>query len=160
VARGFDIRSVPIVRSIFWLRERALGARPDARWRGAGLVADMQAIGWEPLADESDLFIAGAVCQPWQADVLFRSIPAERFASFAEPGLVKIAWTLEAQALGPEVTRFANETRAAATDDAARVKFLHYWRTFRIGIVMIRLALLPALRREAERRFRLGVSGR
>jgi len=160
VARGFDIQSIRIVRLIFWLRERALGAKRGARWRGAGLVADMRAIGWVPLADESDrLFIAGAVCQPWQADVMFRSVPAERFASFTEPDLVKIAWTLEAQTLAPALTRFATETRAVATDDIARAKFLRYWRTFRAGIVLIRLLLLPALRREAERRFRRQSTG-
>ncbi len=38
------------------------------------------------------------------------------------------------------------------TDDAARKKFRRYWRVFGMGIVLIRWLLLPALRREAERR--------
>jgi len=87
-------------------------------------------------------------------DVVFAPIAPDQFAGFSEPGQVKIAWTLEAEPLSPTVTRFATETRAAATSPEARRQFLRYWRKFGIGIVLIRLALLPALRREAERRWR------
>ncbi len=67
---------------------------------------------------------------------------------------VKIAWTLEAEALGPALTRFATETRVVATDAQARTKFRRYWRRFGIGIVMIRQLLLPAIRRQAEQQWR------
>ena len=49
-------------------------------------------------------------------------------------------------------TRFATETRAAATDEASRAKFRRYWRFAGPGILLIRKLLLPAVRREAERR--------
>jgi len=81
-------------------------------------------------------------------------VAPEQFAAYAEPDQVKIAWTLEAEALGPALTRFATETRVVATDDHARTKFRRYWRIFGIGIVMIRRLLLPALRRQAERQWR------
>jgi hypothetical protein len=55
------------------------------------------------------------------ANVGFVAIPAERFAAYAEPDQVKIAWTLEAEALGPARTRFAHETRVVATDAGARL---------------------------------------
>jgi hypothetical protein len=66
---------------------------------------------------------------------------------------VKIAWTLEAESLGSAVTRFAHETRAMATDAGARIRFRRYWRWARFGIVGIRLLLMPAIRRAAERRW-------
>jgi hypothetical protein len=40
-----------------------------------------------------------------------------------------------------------------ATDAGARLKFRRYWRWARFGIVAIRLLLLPAIRRAAERRW-------
>ncbi len=83
----------------------------------------------------------------------FVAIPPETFAAYAEPGQVKIAWSLEAVETAPNVTRFAQETRAVATDAAARAKFLRYWRWARFGIVAIRLLMLPAVKREAERRW-------
>jgi hypothetical protein len=93
-------------------------------------------------------------CQPWQADVVFSPIAPEQFATYAEPDRVKIASTLEAEALGPALTRFATETRVVATDEQVRTKFRRYWHIFGIGIVMIRRFLLPALRRQAERQWR------
>ena len=46
----------------------------------------------------------------------------------------------------------ATETRAVATDEASRGKFRRYWRFAGPGILLIRKLLLPAVRREAERR--------
>jgi hypothetical protein len=84
--------------------------------------------------------------------VVFTPVAPERFAAFSEPDMVKIVWTLEAEPLGPALTRFRTETRVLATDDWARRRFRRYWRMFGAGIVLIRWLLLPALRREAERR--------
>jgi hypothetical protein len=152
-ARELDIQSIPLVRAIFSLRTRVLGAKVTPR-RSAGLVDDMLSLGWGRLAEEPErYFVAGAVCQPWQANVTFRAIDPEQFASFAEPGLVKIAWTLEAEPLSPSVTRFATETRVVATDDNARARFQHYWWAFGTGIVLIRWLLLGAIRRQAEQRW-------
>jgi hypothetical protein len=155
VARHFDLQSIRMVRALFWLRAKMLGARRPAARRSTGLVADMLALGWACLADDpGHFFVAGAACQPWQADVVFVPIAPEQFATYAEPDRVKIAWTLEAKALGPALTRFATETRVVATDGQARTKFRRYWRLFGVGIVMTRRFLLPALRRQAERQWR------
>jgi hypothetical protein len=152
-ARELDIQSIPLVRAIFSLRTRLLGAKVVPR-RPAGLVDEMLSLGWGRLAEDPErYFVAGAVCQPWQANVTFRAIDPEQFASFAEPGLVKIAWTLEAEPLGPSVTRFATETRVVATDESARVSFRRYWWAFGTGIVLIRWLLLGAIRRQAEQRW-------
>jgi len=83
-------------------------------------------------------------------------VEASRFASYAEPGVVKIAWTLESEPLGPTLTSLTSETRAVATDAAARMDFLRYWRWARFGIVGIRRLLLPAIRRSAEQRWSAG----
>jgi hypothetical protein len=154
LARNFDLQSIFFIRAIFWLRAKVLGAKMETPPRRLGLVADMLALGWVRLAEEHNhFFVAGAACQPWQAHVVFSPIPPERFADFADPDRVKIAWTLEAEVLEPALTRFATETRAAATDDQARKKFRRYWRAFGIGALLIRRLLLLALRRQAERRW-------
>jgi len=155
VARNFDIQSIRVIRVLFWMRARILGSRAPTTNRPTSLVSGMLQIGWKCLADEpGSLFIAGAACQPWRADVTFAPIAPEQFAGYAEPDRVKILWTLQADALGPENTRFSTETRVVATDDQARMKFRRYWGVFGVGIVMIRLFLLTAVRRDAERRWR------
>ena len=56
------------------------------------MLEELTDLGWGILAeDPGRLIVGGAVCQPWNADVVFRAIPAADFAAFAEPGLVKIA---------------------------------------------------------------------
>jgi hypothetical protein len=154
VARGFSMQSIPLVRAIFRLRALVMGAEQPASWPPAGIVAETQAMGWGKLGEEPGCwYVAGAVCQPWRGDVVFRPVAAEALAAFAEPDLVKIAWTLEVEALAADRTRLATETRAQGTDPPARKKFLHYWRWAGVGIVLIRWLLLPAVRRVAERRF-------
>lgn len=153
VATGMDLQSLPLVRLIFRLRERFMGATPPPR-AAQGLLPELLGLGWGILIDRPGRLIAGgAACQPWKADVVFRPIEPERFASYAEPEQVKIAWTFEAEPMGPASSRFMTETRAVATDRLARIRFRRYWRWARFGIVAIRLLLLPAIRREAERQW-------
>ncbi|GMV58119.1 MAG: hypothetical protein AMXMBFR72_12300 [Betaproteobacteria bacterium] len=150
----FDMQSLPLVKAIFRLRERFMRATPAAPRKPQGIVAETRALGWGLLLETPGRLIAcGATCQPWLADVKFTPIAPEQFAAYAEPDQVKIAWTLEAEPLGPATTRFAQETRAIATDASARAKFRRYWRWARFGIVAIRLLLLPAVRRTAQRRW-------
>lgn len=154
VAAGLDLQALPLVRGIFRLREQFMGATPRPRPRRS-LVQDLAGLGWAIRAAEPGrLILGGAACQPWKPDVVFRPLDPDGFATYTEPDQVKIAWTLESEPLGPELTHFATETRAVATDAAALGKFRRYWRWSRFGIIAIRLLLLPAIRKEAERRFR------
>jgi len=154
VARNFDLESISLVRWTFWLRAKLLRALATLA-RPTALISNMTELGWGVLAEEPGKYLlAGAFCQPWEGNVAFQPIPPERFASFAEPGQVKIVWTLEVESLGPNLTRLATETRVRATDDAARAKFRSYWRMFSPGILMIRRLILRAVRRQAESSWR------
>lgn len=154
VAANFDLQALPLVRAIFRLREKLMRAAPSSPRKPQGLLAEMRSLGWGLLLEEpARLIVCGATCRPWQANTVFTPIAPQRFASYAEPNEVKIAWTLEAEALGAALTRFSHETRAVATDADARMRFRSYWRWARFGIVTIRILLLPAIRREAERRW-------
>lgn len=154
-AREQDLLRLPLVRPIFRAREIILGATPDNRPQPPGLVAATLAIGWGILADVPDReLVVGAVTKPWEPNVTFRAIPPEGFASFGEPGFVKIAWTLRADPIDAETSVFRTETRAMATDAAARARFRRYWALASPGIALIRRLSLRPLAREAERRAR------
>lgn len=154
VASNFDMQSLPLVRMIFWLRERLMHSGGHTPRKPQGILEETRQLGWGLLAEEPRRTVVyGARCRPWLANVKFSSIAPGDFSAYAEPGEVKIAWTLEARPLGPALTRFAQETRAVATDEAARIKFRWYWRWARFGIVAIRLLMLPAIRRTAEQRW-------
>jgi hypothetical protein len=150
----FDLESLGVVRALFRIRGWMLRARPLPSHVARGLVDRLSSIGWGTLAHEPGRQrVFGAVTRPWEGDVRFTPVAPEAFASFAEPGLVKIAWTLEAER-DPrrlDVTVFRTETRASGTDTDARRRFRRYWRLVRPGVVLIRLVLLPAVRRKCER---------
>ena len=161
VAANFDMQSPPMVRAVFWLRERFMGASRVSRRKPQGLLAETQALGWSLLCESPGrLIVCGAACQPWLADVKFIPVSADRFGTYSVPNHVKIAWSLEAEEVAPSTTRFAQETRVVATDAEAKMRFQAYWRWARFGIVSIRLLLLPAIRRVAERRWKRGAAER
>lgn len=152
-AYDYDLQSIWLIRAIISTRKFILRGAPEAkRDKPIGLVEETRQLGWGTLVETPGrLLICGAGCQPWFGDVKFTAIPAEQFAAFAEPDQVKIVWSLETVEVAPHVTRLAHEVRAVATDGEARRKFLRYWRWSRFGIITIRLLLLPAIRRRAER---------
>lgn len=156
VATEIDLQSLAPVRWIFRLREKLMRAGPLPPRHPQAMLQELLGLGWGILLEQPGrLIVGGAACQPWKADVVFRAIPAAQFASYNEPDQVKIAWTLEAEPIGTALTHFSSETRVVATDAAARARFRRYWRWARFGIVAIRRLLLPAVRREAERRWRV-----
>lgn len=156
-AMRFDLQSVPLVHTIFWLRAKILGARFERMAKG--LVEETTSLGWGRLAyTPGREIVMGAVTQPWIGEVKFRPIPAESFVAFDEPDMVKIVWTLEVEPLGPELTRFSTQTRVIATDAGARTKFMAYWRKFSIGIRAIRRLGLWGVKRMAERQYRRSTS--
>jgi hypothetical protein len=154
VAAELDMQSLPAVKMIFWLREKLTRATRAAPRKPQGILEETRSLGWGLLAERPGRFVVcGAACQPWLADVEFEAVAPDQFETYAQRDQVKIAWTLEAAEIGPGMTRFGQETRAVATDEQARIKFRRYWRWARFGIVAIRLLMLPAVRRAAERRW-------
>lgn len=153
-ARAMDLEDSRIIRAIFKMRELLLRSEKSPE-RPRGMYEGMRALGWGVLAETAHEIVFGAVTKPWQANPVFRAVSPEAFAAFAEPDYVKIAWTLRADPspLGGAV--FRTETRAMATDPDARAKFRRYWALLSPGIILIRAAMLPALREAAEQRWRL-----
>ena len=146
------LHSLP-VSTIVRIREIALGAARDRRARPRTLLAETLAMGWGVLAEVPGReIVVGAVTKPWEPNVVFHALPPEQFASFNEPGFVKIAWTLRADPVDAGSSVFRTETRTMTTDRVARAKFRRYWSFVSPGVVLIRRLSLSPLKREAERR--------
>src|SRR5215208_508808 len=110
-AREQDLFRLPLVRAIFKTREFVLRATPADRPQPRGLLAVTLALGWGVLAEVADReIVVGAVTKPWEPNVTFRALPADEFAAFAEPGFVKIAWTLRSDRIDGETSIFRTET--------------------------------------------------
>jgi hypothetical protein len=155
-ARAMDLNRSPLVRVIFELRALPTRARGEHVAREPrSLVAETRALGWRELIEVPDrLLVMGAVTRAWEGAPVFRGLAPEAFREFAEPGYVKILWTLEADPIGPARSRFRTETRAVTTDPTARARFRSYWALVSPGVRTIRRESLRLVRREAERRLR------
>ena len=152
-ARRLDLSQDPIIRAVFKGRELVMGAEPGPPREPRGMLDDLLAFGWVVLADMPDReIVLGAVTKPWEANPVFRSVPADQFAAFAEPAYVKIALTLRADPTGASTSIFRTETRALATDAFARERFRMYWSFLSPGIWLIRQMMLRPVVREAARR--------
>jgi hypothetical protein len=159
-AQAIELLHLPLVRCLVRAREVILGAVPDATSRPRGLRAEAVALGWVVLAEVPGREVVfGSVTKPWEANVTFRSVPPDRFRGFAEPGYVKIVWTLRSAPNGAQGSIFETETRAGATDPLARRRFRRYWSLVSPGIIIIRWAALRPIKLEAERRARAEVPG-
>ena len=155
-ATHMNLLASPAIRAIFRARELVLGSDAPPAPDRESFIDQMVAIGWGVLAEVPDReIVMGAVTQPWMANVVFRGLPPAEFSAFAEPGYVKIAWTLRADPAGPSESIFRTETRVMTTDAEARRQFRWYWARFSPGIVLIRRVLLGQVKREAERREQL-----
>lgn len=154
VLRSMDPLMSPLVRAIFRGRELLVGAAHQPPHERQGIVEQTVALGWRVLVEEPGReIVVGAVTKPWEANVVFRGLPADQFADFAEPGYVKIAWTLAVEGIGAERSVVWTETRVMTTDIEARKRFRRYWSVFSPGILAIRRAGLRRVRADAERRF-------
>jgi hypothetical protein len=155
-AKQMRLLDSPAIRAIFRLRQLAMGGEPDARPHPPWLFEQMQSIGWVVLAERAGREVVfGTATQPWQAAPVFRSIPADQFLTFSEPGFVKIVWTLRADPVDDSRSVFHTETRVCTTDAEARERFRRYWSYVAPGVELIRLAMLRPLKQDCERRMRV-----
>jgi hypothetical protein len=154
-AKETDLQGGPVASAIFWLRAvpALLRGEPFRPQGSRGIVAETLGLGWGVLAEVPDReIVVGAYTQPWHEQVRFHPLPPEEFAGFNQPGYVKIVWTLGAEPLGPNQSLLVTRTRAVATDPESRKRFRRYWAPMSAGIILIRYAGLPRMRKEAERR--------
>ena len=81
-----DLQQSNIVRAIFKGRELILGSEPEKNALPRGLLAQVKALGWGMLAEiPGREIVMGAVTRPWEANVVFRALPPDAFATFGSP---------------------------------------------------------------------------
>jgi hypothetical protein len=157
-ARDLDLNRSAIVRAVFAGRSLLMGATSPKDESPAPLTEKALALGWGILAEiPGRKIVFGAVAKPWNADVVFESVPADEFAAFDRPGYAKIVWTLEAEPMGPDRSIARTETRVVTTDRLARERFRRYWAVVSPGVRLIRRQMLRVLRAGAERMWHAGV---
>jgi hypothetical protein len=149
-AQNVELTDSAVVRVIFNARSLVMGSRETGDALPRPFIEQVKALGWGVLEETPGREIVfGAVCKPWEGDVKFRAV--DDFASFAEPGYAKIAWSLSVDALGGTRALVRTETRVVTTGAESRKLFRRYWSFASPGIRLIRREMLRMIKRRAEK---------
>ncbi|MET0387395.1 MAG: hypothetical protein ABW321_15610 [Polyangiales bacterium] len=152
--RHRNLAHSPLIRALFALRtlpERLAGEAP----RTAAICVDELASspekpGFQLLVEvPPDELVVGAIGKVWQPHIPFVHVAdAPAFASFREPGFIKVAWALQVEPRGETHTRLKVEVRVDATDDAAWRAFNRYFLVIGPASRVIRRLSLRSIARE------------
>jgi hypothetical protein len=155
-ARELDFLTVrsPILAAAMFVRGlpakiRGHGPEPLQQLR---LAADSLALpGWLLLGDVPGREVAfGAIGKFWKADIEWRDVPIERFATFDEPGWGKIGCRFLVRPDGPGRSILTYECRTGTTDPEARRTMARYWWLIRPFVGHILRATLRTIAANAE----------
>ena len=151
-AMELDLMRSPISRILFEARARLMGASSGVEPPRVPFREQALKIGWGVLREvPGQEIVFGSVCRPWDADVVFRAIPAEEFQAFDDAGFAKIVWNIRVEPNGNDAATLTTETLAAATDPKSKRRFRRYWALASPGIRLIRREMLRLVRAAAEK---------
>jgi hypothetical protein len=150
--RHGDLGESPFARALFAVRtlpSRLGGASvAPVRLRIDDLQSTFAHPGFQILGDVPYELTVGAIGKVWQLHIPFVHVDGpDAYASFAEPGWIKVAWTIRLEPLGAASTRLTFDLRVDATDEDSWTRFKRYWLVIGPGSHFVRHALLAGLRR-------------
>jgi hypothetical protein len=151
--RHGNLGDTPFIRALFALRtlpSRVAGEPVgDTHVRIDELVSTPEKPGFQLLGeDEGRELVVGAIGKVWQLDIPFVHVESpEAYADFAEPGWIKVAWSIRLEPLGDAATRLVFDLRVDATDESSWTKFARYWLVIGPGSHFIRSTFLSGMRR-------------
>jgi hypothetical protein len=152
--RHGDLGRSALSRALFSLRTlpgRLVGRTPA---RVALRIDDLGSTparpGFQVLHDEPPAeVVVGAIGKVWRLAIPFVHVAdADRYAAFASPGFVRVAWAIRVAPKGHDRSRVELEVRADATDPASWRKFRLYFALVGPWSRWIRRSLLSSLARQ------------
>jgi hypothetical protein len=151
--RHGDLGRSKLIQALFALRtlpSRLRGQQEEPlSLRIDDLTSSPERPGFQILADDAPReVVVGAIGKVWKPDIPFVHVAdADAFASFSEPGFIKVAWAIQLSPTGSD-THLTIEVRVDATDEDSWHRFRAYFRLIGPASRFIRRALLASLARE------------
>jgi len=159
--RRADLGGGPLTRTLFFLRAlpglavapRETARRFLARREPLPLTfGALASVGFVILGEDPGReIVLGTIGRFWRPSGGMRPFASAEFGAFAEEGWAKAAWNFRVEARPSGGAILFTETRVLCTDPLSRRRFRRYWRIVRPFSGLIRIEMLSAIRREAER---------
>ncbi len=150
-----DLRD-PVISTLFAVRDlpnrlaRKLGGGRQPENISFTNIPDVGP-GWVKLGEEPGReLVLGAVGRFWKRDYGAREVDAREFATFGEPGYLKLAVSSRVEPRGYDQSVLHYEARIEATDAEARRQFVRYWKVIGPGNDVIVRRALHRIKAEAE----------
>lgn len=154
--KGADLRD-PVIATLFAVRDfpnrvaRSLGRQREDGGDPSFSNIPHAGPGWVKLGEEPGReLVLGAVGRFWRRDYGGRTVTADEFVDFHEPGYLKLAVSSRVEPLGYDRSILHYEARVEATDEAAARHFKRYWKVIQPGNEVIVRRALQRLKAEAE----------
>jgi hypothetical protein len=153
VRHGQLAQSLPI-RALFAIRSIASGPHTSLAASSTFRIDDLKSTrehpGFEILVDEPPCEMAvAAIGKVWRLDIPFVHVAnADEYAAFAQPGFIKVAWSIRVLPRGERQSHIELELRVEATDVRSWRKFRRYFHLIGPFSRAIRRSLLRALVRD------------
>ncbi len=154
-ARSLDLLRVHTVLldAAMWVRQVPMRLTGRVAPRSSSVVVGdgLGIPGWLVLGErEGHEIVLGAVGRFWRPVIEWRTVDAEDFADFTEPGWGKIAAGFSVLPYGAGKTLLTYECRTATTDPDSRRRFARYWWLVRPFVAHILRATLHQIKDDAE----------
>ena len=158
--RQADLAASPIVRLLIAfrtlpaiLRRRPYGEQDAERaWMAPIRISDLEAEGFAVLAEappqEMLIGLSGGF---WLLNVETQTVDAQSFCDSLKPGMARVAWNFAVEPASEGRCRVSTETHIECSDTHSLRRFRLYWLAIRPASGLIRLCMLRAIRKEAER---------
>lgn len=153
--RSLDLLRVhtPLLDAAMWVRQLPMKLTGRAAPPSSPVVVGdgLGIPGWLVLGERAGHeIVLGAVGRFWRPVIDWRTVDADEFAHFTEPGWGKIAAGFSMLPHGSSETLLTYECRTATTDPDSRRSFARYWWLVRPFVGHILRATLHQIKDDAE----------
>jgi hypothetical protein len=149
MSRSKIVRLLLALRGMPALLRRTNHSAKEPGFNLAGLLrSGFVLLGKEPQKE----LLLGLVGKFWKPIGKIQKIRADEFQTFNEKGFAKATWNFAIDEKSPDKIRLSTETRVLCLDDASRWRFRFYWTFIRPFSGLIRMEMLRAIRKEAEKK--------
>jgi hypothetical protein len=147
---NFDFRDSWIIRTLFWLRGMP-SSNISIKRLTEGSFIELERI-------QNAEIVVGLIGQFWKSNGNLQKFEPQEFITFNKPDFLKAVWNFKIVPQENNSCILSTETRVFCTDLNSKRRFSRYWFLVKPFSGLIRMEMLRAIKKSAERKYRVSKS--